>query len=70
MNVSIVQQNYPCKIYISVTFNLMNSLLNMAMNVSIAPCKICINVAVNLYELAFKYKDKCMDCAGKPSLQN
>ena len=48
----------------------MNSLLNMAMNVSIAPCKICINVAFNLYKITFEYKDERKDCSAKPSLQN
>ena len=74
MNVSIVEQNLPCQIYISVAFISINSLLNIDMNVSIAlknpSCKICINVAFNLYEFGFKYKDECKDCSAKPSLQN
>ena len=44
------------------------------MNVSIAQkkpsCKVCINVAFNLYEIAFEYKDECKDCSAKPSFQN
>jgi len=66
MNLSIVQQNIPCKIYISVAFIFMNSLLNIDMNVSIAQknlsCKIYINVAFNLYEFAFKYRYECKHC--------
>ena len=44
------------------------------MNVYIAqkkpPCKVCINVAFNLYEIVFKYKDECKDCSAKPSFQD
>ena len=44
------------------------------MNVSNAqkntPCKICINVAFNLYEFAFEYRYECKDCSAKLSLQN
>ena len=71
LNVSIVQQNLPCKIYIGVAFIFMNLLLNIDMNVSIAQknpsCKICINVAFNLYKFAFKYRYECKHCSEKPS---
>ena len=66
INVSVVQQNLPCKIYISMAFVFTKKLLNIDMNVSIAqkkpPCKICINVAFKFYKIAFKYKDECNDC--------
>ena len=74
LNVRIVQQNLPCKIYIGVAFIFMNLLLNIDMNVSIAqkkpPCKICFNVAFNLYKITFEYKDERKDCSAKPSLIN
>ena len=44
------------------------------MNVNIAqknpPCKMCFNVALNLYKITFEYKDECKDFSAKPSLQN
>ena len=46
----------------------------MNLNVSIAQknpsCKICFNVALNLYKITFEYKDECKDCSSEPSLQN
>ena len=44
------------------------------MNVSIAqkkpPCKICFDIAFNLYKITFEYKDERKDCSAKPSLIN
>ena len=33
-----------------------------------SPCKICFNVALNLYKIAFKYKDECKDCSAQTFL--
>ena len=66
INVSIVQQKLPCKIYIIMALVFTKTLINIDMNVSIAqkkpPWKICINVAFKLYKIAFKYKYECKDC--------